>query len=69
MKNRFQNNMRTNFKMLIVLAFSLSGVKGYAQDKPTMGWSSWNTFALNISEDIIKGQATAMRTQGLLKVG
>ncbi len=55
--------------MLIVLAFSLSGVKGYAQDKPTMGWSSWNTFALNISEDIIKGQATAMRTQGLLKVG
>ena len=61
--------MKTNIKTLIALALSLSGVKGYAQDKPTMGWSSWNTFALNINEDVIKGQATAMRTQGFYKVG
>ncbi len=26
---------------------------------PTMGWSSWNTFALNISDKIIEGQADA----------
>ena len=32
---------------------------------PTMGWSSWNTFAVNISENIIKGQADAMVSQGL----
>ena len=38
-----------------------------AQDLPTMGWSSWNTFALNISEQIIKEQAAAMRQSGLLK--
>lgn len=40
-----------------------------AQDLPTMGWSSWNTFALNISEQIIKEQAAVMRQSGLLKAG
>ena len=64
--------MNKTLKTLIAFAFTLSGLECSAQtlpDKPTMGWSSWNTFALNISEDIIKGQATAMRTQGLFKVG
>ncbi len=36
---------------------------------PTMGWSSWNTFGLNISESIIKGQTNAMIAKGLDKVG
>ena len=36
---------------------------------PTMGWSSWNTFALNISESIIKGQADAIVSKGLAAVG
>ncbi len=36
---------------------------------PTMGWSSWNTFELNISESIIKGQANAMVLKGLAAVG
>ena len=34
-----------------------------------MGWSSWNTFGLNISEAIIKGQANAMVTKKLKDVG
>ena len=34
-----------------------------------MGWSSWNTFALNINDEIIKSQADAMVAQGLSKVG
>ena len=51
-----------------VLALSLGG-RAMAQDKPTMGWSSWNTFALNINEQVIKNQAYAMRSKGLLKVG
>ena len=38
-------------------------------ETPTMGWSSWNTFSVNISEDIIKGQADAMVEQGLKDVG
>ena len=36
---------------------------------PTMGWSSWNTFGLNISESLIKSQANAMVSKGLLKAG
>lgn len=40
-----------------------------AQDKPTMGWSSWNTFGINISEKTIKDQAYAMKSKGLLKAG
>lgn len=36
---------------------------------PTMGWSSWNTFALNINEDVILGQAEAMVKTGLAKAG
>ncbi len=38
-------------------------------DAPLMGWSSWNTFALNISEQIIKGQADAMANSGLKEAG
>lgn len=34
-----------------------------------MGWSSWNTFALNINEDVILGQAEAMVKTGLAKAG
>lgn len=42
----------------------------FAQDEtPLMGWSSWNTFALNISEDIIKGQADAMVNKGFKDAG
>ena len=40
-----------------------------AQRTPTMGWSSWNTFALNINEQLIRQQADAMHTTGLQKAG
>ena len=36
---------------------------------PLMGWSSWNTFALDISEEIILGVAQAMATNGLKEAG
>lgn len=36
---------------------------------PLMGWSSWNTFALNISEEIILSVARAMATNGLKAAG
>jgi len=40
-----------------------------AIEKPTMGWSSWNTFAINISDSIIMRQADALVEKGLDKVG
>lgn len=36
---------------------------------PLMGWSSWNTFAVNISEDLIVETARAMATNGLKEAG
>ncbi len=38
-------------------------------DTPQMGWSTWNKFQGNISEDIIKGIADAMVTTGLRDAG
>ncbi|MDE5998804.1 MAG: glycoside hydrolase family 27 protein, partial [Bacteroidaceae bacterium] len=63
--------MRKNVlrKVVATVAATLCMGSLYAQDRPTMGWSSWNTFALNISEETIKNQAAAMRQSGLLKVG
>ncbi len=61
------------------LLFAFACINLHAQDNsgntypstrtPTMGWSSWNTFALNINETVIKNQANAMRQKGLLKAG
>ena len=36
---------------------------------PTMGWSSWNTYGINISEKLIKTQADNMVSKGLLDAG
>ena len=37
--------------------------------RPLMGWSSWNTFGVDISEDIILDTARAMATNGLKAAG
>lgn len=36
---------------------------------PLMGWSSWNTYHVNISEDLIRKQADALVTNGLKDAG
>ena len=36
---------------------------------PLMGWSSWNAFRVDISEDIIKNQADLMVRTGLKDAG
>ncbi|MDY3669929.1 MAG: alpha-galactosidase, partial [Prevotella sp.] len=36
---------------------------------PTMGWSSWNTYHVDISDSLIMQQADAMEALGLKKVG
>lgn len=57
-------------KTLFIINSLLFSSVSFAQvAPPTMGWSSWNTFSVNISENIIKGQADAMVDQGLADVG
>ena len=49
---------------MLASTFSMS-----AQRTPTMGWSSWNTFALDINEQLIRQQADAMHNSGLQEAG
>ena len=36
---------------------------------PPMGWNSWNTFAENINEDLVKETVDSMKEQGFLEAG
>ena len=58
--------MKHNALLLLALAIS---VCMSAQRTPTMGWSSWNTFALDINEELIRSQADAMHQTGLQEAG
>lgn len=61
-------------KRFFVLALACCSVFAlHAQEKtilpPLMGWSSWNTYHVNINEELIKKQADALVEQGLKDVG
>lgn len=58
--------MKVRAEMLLELA---KPVKAANPKTPLMGWSSWNTFAEHISEDIIVGVAKTMATNGLKDAG
>lgn len=56
-------------KLAIFVTTALMTLPTFAVVPPTMGWSSWNTFALNINEKVIRSQANAMVNTGLSKAG
>ena len=37
--------------------------------KPPMGWNSWNTFGMNINEELIREMADVMANEGYLEAG
>ena len=54
----------------IAVALLLTGaLNTQAQNGPTMGWSSWNTYRVNISDSLIMRQADAMVQKGLKRAG
>lgn len=54
----------------ILFAFSVfAGLTASAWDTPTMGWSSWNTYRNQISDEIIMKQADALVSTGLAEAG
>lgn len=61
MRNKFFTT--TFFSVIISLALAQK------PKPPVMGWSSWNHFRINISEEMIKGQADAMISSGLYDAG
>ena len=68
MKNRFHLLTTAIVSLLCVSCaetqVSQSGSKE-AVNPPIKGWSSWNAFRVDISEDIIKNQADLMVKKGL----
>ncbi|MDP4276358.1 MAG: T9SS type A sorting domain-containing protein [Bacteroidota bacterium] len=60
--------MKRVFLPIGLLLVSLSG-SAQALKAPLMGWASWNNYNVNISESIIKRQADAMVSSGLLAAG
>ena len=56
-------------KTFCALVAMMLATTAMAQDGPTMGWSSWNTYGVNINENLIKSQADAMVNTGLKDVG
>ncbi len=47
--------MKRHSLILLAVACALSLPSfGKGVNPPTMGWSTWNTFALNINEQVIK---------------
>ena len=62
--------MTTMKRRLFALTLTMAVVlPTMAQRTPTMGWSSWNTFALDINEQLIRQQADAMHRSGLQDSG
>ena len=57
----------------LLFCFSFLVLDSFAQeandDGPTMGWSSWNTYGVNISESLIRQQARAMVEKKLSDAG
>lgn len=50
---------------------SLTGMSlcAFGQQKPMMGWSTWNTFRININEKLIEASVDSMIKHGLRDVG
>ncbi|MCM1067778.1 MAG: alpha-galactosidase [Muribaculaceae bacterium] len=57
--------------LIAALALSLLPATAAAADSglPTMGWSSWNSYRVNISDSLIMSQADAMLALGLKDAG
>lgn len=77
MKMRAKTVMMCILGLFAVSSLPADNAENPAKDKkvktnfapPLMGWSSWNAFRVNISEDIIKGQADLLVNKGLKDAG
>lgn len=63
------NGKNRHALLLMCLSLSISIASAQKYERPTMGWSSWNTYRVNISDSLITKQADAMVRQGLKKAG
>lgn len=57
--------LRTVYTALLLCIYATAS----AYDTPIMGWSSWNTYRVNISDSLICSQADALVSSGLRDAG
>jgi alpha-galactosidase len=74
MQSRKINPVRARTLFLLAVILSSPASKLFAQDSvlaptPPMGWNSWNKFACNVSEDLIRQIADAMVKSGMKDAG
>lgn len=65
------SKMKSLFPSLLLM-FTVSLAQAQtpsSADGPTMGWSSWNTYRVNINDRLIEKQADALASTGLSKLG
>jgi len=62
--------------LLVFCAVTFLSTKTHAQvlrdslaPTPPMGWNSWNKFACNVNEELIKSVADAIATNGMKEAG
>ncbi len=55
--------------VLFVLPTNLCALDDGLVQTPPMGWNSWNKFACNVSEELIRSVADAIATNGMKDVG
>ncbi|HET9741667.1 MAG TPA: alpha-galactosidase [Terriglobales bacterium] len=53
----------------LISASSLSALDNGLAKTPPMGWNSWNKFACNVSEDLVRSEADAMVASGMRDAG
>ena len=53
----------------VLLLGGLAAALDNGHPLPSMGWNSWVNYGCNVSESLIKGQATALQRLGLDKLG
>lgn len=64
-----KNRLMIFFTVISFVFTSACYAQGDYVTPPIMGWSSWNTYRVHISEELIKKQADAMVSSGLRNVG
>lgn len=66
--------MKTFIMLAAIMLYAMSLTNAYPLDNglartPPMGWNSWNKFACNVNEQLIREMADAMVTSGMKEAG
>jgi alpha-galactosidase len=62
-------------KKILIIALMMIAVRGFGQKfenlapTPPMGWNSWNKFACNVNEEMLRKTADAMVSSGMKEAG